>query len=125
MTKSSSTSQWSECPKQGLQHIAGNLPRIAPTEPVRELCSSDFGGHNPVAWGASSMLKVRPQQPPKTINDLRSTLHLHRSPRGQIQGVDLGVVWLSFGFLNWGLANAVFRGLNLTNTVMLKKFQKT
>ena len=70
MTKSSSTSQWSECPKQGLQHIAGNLPHIAPTEPVRELCSSDFGGHNRVAWGASSMLKVRPQQPPKTINDL-------------------------------------------------------
>ena len=124
MTKSSSTSQWSECPKQGLQHIAGNLPHIAPTEPVRELCSSDFGGHNRVAWGASSMLKVRPQQPPKTINDLRSTLHLHRSPRGQIQGVDLGVVWLSSGFLNWGLANAVFRGLNLTKHCNAQKIPK-
>ena len=124
MTKSSSTSQWSECPKQGLQHIAGNLPHIAPTEPVRELCSSDFGGHNRVAWGARSMLKVRPQQPPKTINDLRSTLHLHRSPRGQIQGVDLGVVWLSSGFLNWGLANAVFRGLNLTKHCNAQKIPK-
>ena len=124
MTKSSSTSQWSECPKQGLQHIAGNLPHIAPTEPVRELCSSDFGGHNRVAWGASSMPKVRPQQPPKTINDLRSTLHLHRSPRGQIQGVDLGVVWLSSGFLNWGLANAVFRGLNLTKHCNAQKIPK-
>ena len=124
MTKSSSTSQWSECPKQGLQHIAGNLPHIAPTEPVRELCSSDFGGHNRVAWGASSMLKVRPQQPPKTISDLRSTLHLHRSPRGQIQGVDLGVVWLSSGFLNPGLANAVFRGLNLTKHCNAQKIPK-
>ena len=124
MTKSSSTSQWSECPKQGLQHIAGNLPHIAPTEPVRELCSSDLGGHNRVSWGASSMLKVRPQQPPKTINDLRSTLHLHRSPRGQIQGVDLGVVWLSSGFLDWGLANAVFRGLNLTKHCNAQKIPK-
>ena len=62
------------------------------------------------------MLKVRPQQFPKTINDLCSTLHLNRSPRRQFQGVDLGVVGLSSGFLFWELANAIFRGLNIEAT---------
>ena len=50
--------------------------------------------------------------------------NLHRSPRGQIQGVDLGVVWLSSGFLNWGLANAVFRGLSLTKHCNAQKIPK-
>ena len=50
--------------------------------------------------------------------------NLHRSPRGQIQGVDLGVVWLSSGFLNWGLANAVFRGLSLTKHCNVQKIPK-
>ena len=79
---------------QCVKHHAGDGPSSLGSEPVCKLRNSNFASQCMITGFAACVLDVAAYMWPKSINDLRTRLHLQDSLVRKLELVHLGVVRL-------------------------------